>query len=211
MRNQGTIHLSKCAQTARGVSLLFDWYYYSTCDVAINLDPVWVSSVWWKACLRTTGVVACGCSDESSLCQYTLMKRLFSTASVLCMARLASSGDANWIRAPSGSLLYATLNRRRVHVSILFFHNTNCYKMKDSSITCRLTMLPNLLKCSLSLLMLLSSGGICLMASLVFGEKGSFLWNPWWLGLKFGLWSRWLQLWEHINPLKTCIMLKWST
>lgn len=36
-------------------------------------------------------------------------------------------------------------------------------------------MVPNLLKCSLSLLMLLSSEGICLMASLVFGEKGTFL------------------------------------
>lgn len=54
------------------------------------------------------------CSTASSLCQCTLMKRLLSTASVLCMARLASSGEANWISAPSGLLLYATWDRGSV-------------------------------------------------------------------------------------------------
>lgn len=39
---------------------------------------------------------------------------------------------------------------------------------KIELLTCRLTMVPNLLKCSLSLLMLLSRGGICRTSSLVF-------------------------------------------
>lgn len=47
---------------------------------------------------------------------------------------------------------------------------------KIEILTCRLTMVPNLLKCSLSLLMLLSRGGICRTSSLVLREKGSLLW-----------------------------------
>ena len=49
-------------------------------------------------------------------------------------------------------------------------------------------MVPNLLKCSLSLLMLLSSGGICRTSSLALGENWALLWKPCWLGmLKLGL------------------------
>lgn len=52
------------------------------------------------------------------------------------------------------------------------------WKMCGSTrgLTCRLTMVPNLLKCSLSLLMLLSSEGICRTSSLVLRENGGLLW-----------------------------------
>lgn len=46
----------------------------------------------------------CSCElDVASLCQYTLIKRLFRTASVLDMALRASSFAVYWINAASGS------------------------------------------------------------------------------------------------------------
>lgn len=61
-------------------------------------------------------------------------------------------------------------------------------RRNKTTLTCRLMMVPNLLKCSLSLLMLLSSAGICQTRSLVFWGNGALLLKPWWFGLlKFGL------------------------
>lgn len=69
------------------------------------------------------------------------MNRLFKTASVLEMAFLASSLVRYWMSAASGSPLKATWI---------------------------LTMVPNLLKCSLSLVMLFNSWGIFFTSNLVF-------------------------------------------
>ena len=85
--------------------------------------------------LETGGTFSCLplASGDSLLCQKTLMKRLFSTASVERYAAWASACDENVTSAPSGSPL---------------------------KFTCKLTIFPNLLKWLFRTDMLLRPRGI---------------------------------------------------
>lgn len=146
-----------------------------------------------------------------SRCQYTRMKRLFRTASVLDMARLASSFFVYWINAASGSppnttwrlgtsiwwnkffmlnieLFISSFSKRFFNsqfwttMILIYIYQDDPVSKKNCSpfagflsalhqimhFTWILTMVPNLLKCSLSLVMLLSSRGILRTSSLVF-------------------------------------------
>lgn len=72
----------------------------------------------------------------------------------------------------------------RKKLSILLLATTTTFASKQTAfslltLTCKLTKFPNLLKCSLSLLMLLSSGGTFLNSSFVFSFPNcTFFWKP---------------------------------
>lgn len=67
------------------------------CGAGLGADPaIWLPELC-TCCWTPVGVV------PGSRCQYTRMKRLLRTASMLDMARLASSFFVYWINAASGS------------------------------------------------------------------------------------------------------------
>lgn len=102
------LRIKKCtsAKKKKRTFSVFEWFMLTLC-MCWSPWPAAAPGPWLpklcSCCWRPVGL------ESGSLCQYTQIKRLSSTASMLDMARLASSFFVYWISAALGSPPNTTL------------------------------------------------------------------------------------------------------